>query len=240
MVGNNPIQNIDILGREPLKIVISLDPLQPLPLTPVNGGISIPNGFNQSQNNLFDSTASKGSSQWMNASTGLEMLGAMEKMTENNCCVKRLTFAGHGWDHTDKPQNKPYPAIYRGPGIPGTTSGSAGFYENGTAHDQGGATISDLKSRIDSGKVRFSKPCLIQIHSCRVSRSFIVSLASVSGCRVVAAAASARPTDNGKWQSAPGVWWENTKYNPNAGYSGFEASDAGSSVQQIGAIYDPQ
>src|SRR4051812_16212846 len=29
------------------------------------------------------------------------------------------------------------------------------------------------------------------------------------------------------WNSAPSVWWENSTYGPNAGYTGFEASDAG-------------
>jgi RHS repeat-associated protein len=243
-VGNEPVGTFDYLGREPVvipRIVISLDPQAPLLPTPVNVGISIPNGETQSQNNLFDNVARRGSSQWMNASTGQEMLAAMEKFTANNCCVKRLTFAGHGWNHTKDPTQGPIP---RGPGIPGVTEDSAGFYEDGTTYDQGGATISDLRSRIDSGKVRFCKPCLIQIHSCRVSRTFIVSLAKTTGCRVVAGAASVfpsnRPNQRGKWESGPGVNWENTRFNPNAGYSGFEESDAGGPIQQKGSIYAPQ
>ena len=135
------------------------------------------------QNNLFDQVAKKNSDKWMNVSTGQEMLGFMAQLTTNNCCVKRLTFGGHGWNHSSEPNQKPYPPIQRGPGIPGASSGSSGSYEDGTAHDAGGATISDLKSRMDAGQVKFCRPCLIQIHSCRVSQSFITSLASTTGCR---------------------------------------------------------
>jgi hypothetical protein len=205
----------------------------PTPPSPKDGGISVPGGDN-SENNLFDRVARDGADDWTRANTAQEMFAFMQRLTKNNCCIKNLTFSGHGWGPGRDN------AVHRGPGIPGATPGSDGLYENGVAHDRGGANLSDLGTQISSGKIRFCKPCLIQIHSCRISPTFIQSLASVTKCKVVAAASSCRPYGPNPtwWESVPGVWKERT--DQGGGYTGFWESDGGSPVREIGPVYEPR
>jgi RHS repeat-associated protein len=200
----------------------------PPPPTPVNLGISVPNG-DISQDNLFDSVAALQADEWNRNLTGAEMIDSMKKISKNNCCIKKLTIAGHGWS-----------AGGNGNGIPGAIAGSHGLYTTGFKHDSGGASIADLAKEIKEKTIKFCKPCLIQIHSCRISSEFVISLASATGCRVVAAATSCRPLPSNPklWQSVPGVWKENPR--GGGGFSGFRQSNAGGKIENLSETYDPR
>ena len=235
-IGNTPVSHIDRLG---LAVLFGgpgagMAPNIPTePPTPKDGAFSVPSG-NDSQKNLFDKIAKDSADEWTRANTAQEMFAFMQRLTKDNCCIRNLTFSGHGWG--PGAGNAPY----RGPGIPGATAGSDGLYENGVAHDSRGANLSDLGAQISSGKIRFCKPCLIQIHSCRISRTFIQSMASLTKCKVVAASSSCRPypANEDWWQSVPGVWEERT--DQGGGYNGFWESDAGALVREIGPVYEPR
>ena len=198
------------------------------PPTPVVVGISICNG-DSCANNLFERIAKSGASEFRSVESGQEMINFLKEVTSKNCCIQKLTFAGHGWgSRIDK--------IYRGPGIPGVGPGSGGLYIDEHKHDTAGASLSDLSEEVRSGRIRFCKPCVIQIHSCRISEDFVKGLARVTGCQVIAASSSCFPdTENpALWRSAPGTFYERGSYN------GFWSSNAGSEVEKIGNTHDPR
>jgi hypothetical protein len=211
----------------------TIPPIPDEPPTPKDGGIAVPGG-DTGENNLFDRIARQGADDWTRANTAQDMLTFMQNLTKNNCCIRNLTFSGHGW--APGRDN----AVHRGPGIPGATAGSDGLYENATPHDSEGANLSDLGRQINAGKIRFCEPCTIQIHSCRISASFIRSLASLTKCNVVAASSSCRPygPNPDLWESVPGVWKERT--DQGGGYNGFWESEGGGPVREIGPVYEPR
>lgn len=185
MCYNAPLNYIDYLGREP---------------RPVNGGASADNG-SSGQNNLFQDVADKGAGgagKGKKTPNGDEMLNYFKELSKNNCCIKKLTIAGHGWSG---------PAD--GPGLPGKADGS-GFYEDGAAGDTwatdpSSARMSDLQNDINNGDTKFCKPCEIKIHACNISSSFAESLGKTTGCKVTYAKGICSPRkNNNKWHSGVG------------------------------------
>ena len=198
------------------------------PISPINIGISIPNGTSN-QNNTFDQIASQDAADWERNTSANEMFAFLKRKTKENCCIKKLTIAGHGWG----------PMAIQGPGIPGATLGTDGLYLTGIKHDESGASTSDLAIEINKKSIVFCKPCLIQIHSCRISAPFVVNLASITKCRVVAASASCLPNSVNPtlWDSVPGVWAENPK--GGGGFTGFRQSKGGEKIEELSKTYDP-
>jgi RHS repeat-associated protein len=195
--------------------------------TPVNGGISIPNGTGPTANGQiehFDQVADDGADKGRKkrADSGKEMLDFLQELSKNSCCIKKLTVAGHGWDSVQR--DGVTPAV-DGPGLPGVADGS-GLYEDGPsgdrwATDPNARRLSDLEKDIVGGKTTFCKPCEVRIHACNISPSFAEKLGSITKCKVIYArgACSGRrlwksgvgkepggnTPDNGFWQSHGGL-----------------------------------
>ena len=216
MCFNDPLNYYDYLGRDP---------------KPVSGGASTNNGSTPSQNNLFQDVADKGAGgkgKGKQTPTGDDMLNYFKELSKDNCCIKKLTIAGHGWHG---------PAD--GPGIPGSGDGT-GFYEDGAAgdpwaKDPSSARMSDLQNDINNGDTKFCKPCEIKIHACNISSSFAESLGRTTGCKVTYAKGICSPRDNNKkWHSGVG---DEPGYDDQG--NGFWQSNGGAPSTPIGNTTTP-
>jgi RHS repeat-associated protein len=205
--------------------------------TPVNGGISVPNGSGPTangQNSHFDDVARDGADKGKNqrANSGKEMLDFLQELSKNSCCIKKLTVAGHGWDSV---QRDGTPAG-DGPGLPGVADGS-GLYEDGPsgdrwATDPNARRLSDLEKDIADGKTTFCKPCEVRIHACNISSSFAEKLGSITKCKVIyarGACSGRRP-----WKSGVGK-----EPGGNTPENGFWQSDGGLPSTPTGNSYRP-
>ena len=210
---DNSINKIDYLGREAVSI-----------------GIFIPNG-NDNENNHFRNIASdNGRISASRANTGKEIIDTLREKTlsSEKCCIRNLTFAGHGWAYNGS-------FASQGDGIPGVGDTSSGLYLD--KRDDNSATVADLEREIQNGKIRFCEDCRIQIYACRISDNFTNALAKVTGCGVIAARGSCSFRKN-IWISGPESWAErNTVRN-----STFSLSYPNHNIppSDIGPVYKPR
>jgi len=187
MVGNNPIDRFDVLGKRAGEI-----------------GLAMMNGETDGENNWFHRIAYIGAgnsyARTFRVNSAEEALGALER-SSSACPIKRVTWAGHGWAYAVGGGNP------EGPGLPGVADGS-GLYEDGSGWintGAGGRSVTDLRLKVAGGAIRFKAKCLIQIYACRVSVTFSSALHGATGCAVVAAHGGASPTKRGEttWGSGP-------------------------------------
>ncbi|MHA3691458.1 RHS repeat domain-containing protein [Akkermansia sp. AKK6] len=198
-----------------------------LKLNPVKGGVSMGNGNNDAENSLFSEIALKGvggkgkKPTSKTTPTGKEFLSYLRELSKNDCCIKQLTIASHGW-------------LVDGEGLPGKGDG-VGFYSDYYTWNktEESASMKDLKKDIDDNQIKFCKPCSIQIHACRISSSFAKSLGKTTGCSVVYAQGACSPRGK-KWHSGVG---EEDGYNNKE--NGFWKTDGGNDPISIGNIYTP-
>lgn len=195
LFSDNSINKIDYLGREPVSL-----------------GIFIPNGTGNENTHFRNIASNDGKTSVSKAKTGKEILDILKEQTlsSDECCIRNLTFAGHGWAYngSSSPQ---------GDGIPGADAGSSGLYLN--KRDPSSATLSELGAEIQNGTIRFCEDCRIQIYACRISDDFTNKLAKVTGCGVIAARGACHSDpQNNTWLSGTGSWMER-KEVPNSGFS---------------------
>ena len=195
LFSDNSINKIDYLGREPVSL-----------------GIFIPNGTGNENTHFRNIASNDGKTSVSKAKTGKEILDILKEQTlsSDECCIRNLTFAGHGWAYngSSSPQ---------GDGIPGADAGSSGLYLN--KRDPSSATLSELGAEIQNGTIRFCEDCRIQIYACRISDDFTNKLAKVTGCGVIAARGACHSDpQNNTWLSGAGSWMER-KEVPNSGFS---------------------
>ena len=216
----------DFLGRDPK------------PVTPVVGGATTGNGHSTGQNNLFKDLADKGAGgidKGRETPSGDELLDYLRELSKDNCCIKNIIIAGHGWASVAQDGT---PAG-DGPGIPGKADGS-GLYEDGPdgnawASDPKAARISELQRDIKDGSTKFCKPCEIKIHACNIASSFAESLGKATGCKVTYAKGVCSPrSKNRKWHSGVG---------DEPGYdnmdNGFWQTDGGAPSVSVGNTITP-
>jgi hypothetical protein len=98
--------------------------------------------------------------------------------------------------------------------------------KNGNVRD-----VNDLKKEIESGAIKFCKPCTISIFSCRVSDAFIQGLAQVTKCKVTGSGGPCRRNPNG-----PG-WETNADKEGDSGQ--FRQSDGGAAPRDVGKTFTP-
>jgi RHS repeat-associated protein len=236
-VGNDAINRIDVLGNAPGEV-----------------GLAMMNGHGtptetRNQNNTFYRIALLGSgnapSRAFKVNTAEEALVSLATASKasKSCGIKRLTWAGHGWAWRvgrGSPQ---------GPGLPGVAHGS-GLYENGYSETNtsiGGRSVDDLREKIGTGAIKFEKPCLIQIHACRISVTFASDLSNATGCSVVAPHAGASPFegDPRRWSSGPtgehAGEERRAASDPASGWptGWYEARPGGRIVERRSRFYEP-
>ncbi len=215
MCFNNPVQYYDWMGTTPQVI-----------------GIFFPNGT-YSDNEHFKKIASNnGRNSAISVNTGKELLQLLGRLmkSSDDCCLKILTFAGHGWAY-----NEEFPEV-RGNGLPGATENSDGLYL--FKKDAESKTLDELQKEVDVGNIKFCKGCRIQIYACRISDEFSNRLAKISGCVVVAARGSCSAIDNETWSSGAATWDERIK-STNLDFSA-SLPHKHLSTDTLGPIYKPQ
>lgn len=155
--------------------------------------------------------------------TGRQVLDTLTGLCKSGAdCIGTLYLFSHAWRY-DKNGN-------RG-GVASNGPEGSGFYLQKTAGDHADARdLSDLRSAIDRKEVRFCGSCKIVLTGCRVAASdFPEELVRMTGCTVIAARGSSRPTEaqkgvnlagdyTGTWESAA----ETTKEAQEGGYLGWK------------------
>jgi hypothetical protein len=223
---NNPLGFVDYLGWNP---------------TPVNTGSYVPATAPSETSHFQDvSDASSDPSHSYQSNTGQQMIDQLKNESKNNCCVKTWTIAGHGWRSDADASGNVRPP---GSGIPGNQSGpnGAGLYLNdsyrGMDQKNGGASLDGLQREIGAGNIKFCKPCTVQIHSCYISDAFILQMASVTGCKVIAAGGKCSGGgDKRRWRSGPTDHPKDDQATPQ---NGFRQGVPGQHVQPVGPSYPP-
>jgi hypothetical protein len=211
-VGNDGVDRVDSLGRF---------------------GIHIPNGIKKGENEHFENLAGE---DGVEAKTGKDIIDALKRETiDCGDCIKNLVIAGHGWLSSARDEQR------SNHGIPGATPGSDGLYvpSNLRRFKKGPDARStyDLKKEVDSGAIKFCKPCFIDIYGCRISPHFTKALSKATGCRVRAAEGSCSPEGN-KWRSGAEDWDERTD-SDRVGDLEWTESTNGSDPKGIGNLIDP-
>ena len=157
--------------------------------------------------------------------SGNDLLSHLEKLSQENCCIKDFRITGHGWDsHND--------------GIPSSSPNE----ENGFVLDkkdqdshstfgEGVADVKDLSDRITSGTIRFCKKCTISIYACRISDAFIEGLARATGCTVTASGGACR-------KNPKGAGWE-TNADEEGDTNQFRKSEGGGAATNAGHVHVP-
>jgi len=229
-VRNNPMRWYDYLGLDP---------------RPVDGGFGFTGQQDHPGNNLDHTWADTagGPNEIDNpnlgqGTSGKEILDHLEKLSKENCCVRRYTIAGHGRGAAPPEASGHAPGKSSIPSSDFPTEN--GFYGPGdeywgAARGPTARTTDDLKSAIADGKIKFCKPCVIQIHGCNLA-GIVQPLSRVTGCRVIAAGGYC---SFGKKRS-----WASDDYNSENGTKGagdqFWESTNGSDPMPIGHSFTPQ
>jgi hypothetical protein len=152
-------------------------------------GFSIPAYATENQKRLFDQIAGKHGAWLFHPTSIRAAIDALKTVAdEHPCnCIKTLTWAGHGFSSKSR--------------------GKRGLV---LSQSENWSDFSSLKKEIEHREIRFCRPCLIQIHSCRANPITIQELSAATGCRVIGATGSCRPNNKNpnKWDSVSGTWDE--------------------------------
>jgi len=149
--------------------------------------------------NLIQYRAGAGNSHGVRS--GNEIVARLQTTTKGWNCIRKWVHGQHGWG-----ENSSWGRSLSG-GFGGGLNGNySGFYgnlgregEQGEGRKNGGRDLSDLMSLLDTGKIRFCRPCDIYLYGCKIAEfgDFPARLSKMTGCTVYAAAGGSSTAHSG-------------------------------------------